>query len=395
MANNNLQLDKTFRGYRRESGRVGTRNHVVIMSLDDISNAAVEAVASHVSGTLAIPHAYGRLQFGEDLELFFRTIIGTCANPNVAACVVIGIEDEWTDQVVECVRAIRGNEMKVAGFSIELKGQFECVRQASWQAWEYVLWASELKREECPIQDLWVSTKCGESDTTSGLASCPTVGSVFDQLYELGCTTSFGETTEITGGEHICASRAANDQAREDFMKMFNAYQDLIEAQGVDLLGSQPTKGNVRGGLTTIEEKALGNLQKIGKKSRFIGCLKPAEMPCGPGLWYMDTSSAAAEAVTLWAAAGYVVHFFPTGQGNVVGHPVEPVIKLTANPKTAKLMREHIDLDVSGILQRELTLDQAGDLLWDSMIRVAGGRKTCAEVMNHREFILTKLYPSA
>ena len=395
MANNALQLDKTFRGYRRENGRVGTRNHVVIMALDDISNAAVEAVASHVNGTLAIPHAYGRLQFGEDLELFFRTIIGTCANPNVAACVVIGIEDEWTDLVVEGVRAIRGDQMKVAGFSVELKGQFECVRQASWQAWEYVLWASELTREQCPIEDLWVSTKCGESDTTSGLASCPTVGNVFDRLYELGCTTSFGETTEITGGEHICASRAANDKAREDYMKMFNAYQDLIKAQGVDLLGSQPTKGNVRGGLTTIEEKALGNLQKIGKKCQFVGCLKPAEMPKGPGLWYMDTSSAAAEAVTLWAAAGYVVHFFPTGQGNVVGNPVEPVIKLTANPKTADLMKEHIDVDVSGILQRKLTLDQAGDLLWDSMIRVANGRRTCAEVTNHREFVLTKLYPSA
>jgi (2R)-sulfolactate sulfo-lyase subunit beta len=185
----------------------------------------------------------------------------------------------------------------------------------------------------------------------------------------LDCTISFGETTEITGGEHICASRAANDQVREDYMKMFNAYQDLIKEQGMDLLGSQPTKGNVRGGLTTIEEKALGNLQKIGKKCRFVGCLKPAETPSGPGLWYMDTSSAAAEAVTLWAAGGYAIHFFPTGQGNVIGHPIEPVIKLT--------------------------LDQAGDLLWDMMIRVANGRMTCAEVMNHREFILTKLYPSA
>jgi (2R)-sulfolactate sulfo-lyase subunit beta len=109
----------------------------------------------------------------------------------------------------------------------------------------------------------------------------------------------------------------------------------------------------------------------------------------------MDTSSAAAEAVTLWAAAGFVCHLFPTGQGNIVGHPIEPVIKLTANPQTAQLMREHIDLDVSGILQRQCTLRQAGDRLWDMMIRVANGRWTCAEVMNHNEFVLTKLYPSA
>lgn len=388
-----LKLDKAFMGYRRENGRVGIRNHVVIMPLDDISNAAAQAVASHIQGTMAIPHAYGRLQFGEDLELFFRTIIGTCANPNVAACVVIGIEDEWTNKVVEGVKAL--GRSKVAGFSIELKGQMECVRQASWQAWKYKLWATEQKREKCPVADLWVSTKCGESDTTSGLASCPTVGSVFDRLDANGNTLSFGETTEITGAERICAARAKSKSVAEEYMAMFNAYQDVVEAQGVDLLGSQPTKGNVRGGLTTIEEKALGNLQKIGKNCKFVGCLKPAEMPKGPGLWYMDTSSAAAEAVTLWAAGGFVCHLFPTGQGNVVGNPILPVVKLSANPHTCELMKEHIDVDVSGILQRELTLDQAGDKLWDMMIRVANGRWTCAEVMSHNEFVLTKLYVSA
>ena len=387
------KLDKHFMGYRRENGRVGIRNHVVIMPLDDISNAAAEAVAAHVQGTMAIPHAYGRLQFGEDLELFFRTIIGICANPNVAACVVIGIEDEWTQRIVDGVKAL--GRTNIAGFSIELKGQFECVRQASWKAWEYKLQASEQTREKCPIKDLWVSTKCGESDTTSGLASNPTVGNVFDRLNAMGCTISFGETTEITGGEHICVKRAANKKAAEEFMRMFKRYQDLVEAQGVDLLGSQPTKGNVRGGLTTIEEKALGNLQKIGKKCKFVGCLEPAEMPADKGLWFMDTSSAAAEAVTLWAAAGFVCHLFPTGQGNIIGNPIEPVIKLTANPKTAAVMKEHIDVDVSGVLQRDLTLDQAGDKLWDMMTRVANGRWTCAEVTNHNEFVLTKLYPSA
>jgi len=393
MAKKRAKLDKHFMGYRRENGRVGIRNHVVIMPLDDISNAAALAVASHIQGTMAIPHHYGRLQFGEDLELFFRTIIGTCANPNVAACVVIGIEDEWTNKIVEGVKKL--GRKKVAGFSIELKGQMECVRQASWKAWEYKLWASEQKREKCPIKDLWVSTKCGESDTTSGLASCPTVGNVFDRLDANGNTLSFGETTEITGGEHVCAARAKNKKVAAEFMKMFDDYQKIVEAQGVDLMGSQPTKGNIRGGLTTIEEKALGNLQKIGKKCKYVGCLKPAEMPKGKGLWYMDTSSAAAEAVTLWAAAGFACHLFPTGQGNIIGNPILPVVKLSANPKTCQVMKEHIDLDVSGILQRKLTLNQAGDKLWDMMIRVANGRWTCNEVMNHKEFVMTKLYVSA
>src|SRR5690606_41699418 len=144
---------------------------------------------------------------------------------------------------------------------------------------------------------------------------------------------------------------------RDRFMFMFNRYQDMINRwKTSDLSESQPTKGNIAGGLTTIEEKALGNIQKIGKRCKVDGVLDKAETPTGPGLWFMDSSSAAAEMVTLVAAAGYTVHFFPTGQGNVIGNPLLPVIQLTANPRTARTMSEHIDLDVSGLLQREKNL---------------------------------------
>jgi (2R)-sulfolactate sulfo-lyase subunit beta len=383
-----------FYGFRRENGRVGIRNHVVILPLDDLSNAACEAVANNIKGTMALPHPYGRLQFGEDLELHFRTLIGTGSNPNVAACVVIGIEPGWTNQVVE---GIARTGKPVAGFSIEGTGDIGTIAAASRKAQEFVQWASEKQRELCTMQELFVSTKCGESDTTSGLASCPTVGNLIDKLDPLGATTCFGETSELTGAEMVCASRAASKEVADEFMRVFDAYQEIIERHKTsDLSESQPTKGNIAGGLTTIEEKAFGNLQKIGRKTKFIGVLKPAEAPAKhAGLYFMDTSSAAAECVTLQAAAGFVVHLFPTGQGNVIGNPIEPVIKLTANPKTARTMAEHIDLDVSGILRREMTLDQAGDRLIDIMIRTCNGRLTCAEALGHREFVLTKLYQSA
>jgi (2R)-sulfolactate sulfo-lyase subunit beta len=383
-----------FFGYRRENGRVGIRNHVVILPLDDLSNAAAEAVANNIKGTLAIPHAYGRLQFGEDLELHFRTLIGTGCNPNVAACVVIGIEPSWTSRVVD---GIAKTGKPVVGLAIEGHGDISTIASASRKAREFVQWASEKQRESCRIDELFVSTKCGESDTTSGLASCPTVGNLIDKLDPLGATTCFGETSELTGAELVCASRAATPDIQQKFMDVFNAYQEVIDRHKTsDLSESQPTKGNIAGGLTTIEEKAFGNLQKIGRKTKFIEVLKPAEAPAkGPGLYYMDTSSAAAECVTLQAAAGFVVHLFPTGQGNVIGNPIEPVIKLTANPKTARTMVEHIDLDVSGILRREMTLDEAGDQLIDIMIRTCNGRLTCAEALGHREFVLTKLYQSA
>jgi len=386
-------LTDKFLGYRRENSRVGIRNHVIILPVDDISNAACEAVTNNIKGTMALPHAYGRLQFGEDLQLFFRTMIGTGSNPNVAAVIVIGIEPEWTNQIVN---GIAETGKPVTGFSIERFGDIETIAKASRKAYEYVQWASELQRVECPIDTLYVSTKCGESDTTSGLASNPTVGNVFDRLNELGSTLSFGETSEITGGELICKEKAASPEVGEQFMNTWNEYNDFINKEKTDdLSGSQPTKGNIRGGLTTIEEKALGNLQKIGKKSRYVGVLKPAEAPKGKGLWFMDTSSAAAEAVTLWAASGAVVHFFPTGQGNIVGNPIEPVIKLSANPLTCKTMSEHIDLDISPILQGEITLDQAGDKLMEILLKTCNGRLTATEILGHNEFIMTKLYRSA
>jgi (2R)-sulfolactate sulfo-lyase subunit beta len=386
-------VQTAFWGYRRENDRVGVRNHVVILPVDDLSNAAAEAVAHNVKGTLAIPHPYGRLQFGADLELHFRTLIGAGCNPNVAAVVVIGIEEGWTKRVVD---GIATTGKPVTGFGIELHGDHDTIMRASKAAREQLQWASEKQRVACDLKELWVSCKCGESDTTSGCGSNPTVGNAFDKLYAAGSTLVFGETTELTGGEQIVAARCRDDKVRAEFMRVFDRYQEVINRhKTTDLSESQPTKGNIAGGLTTIEEKALGNIQKIGRQCRVDGVLDKAEAPTHAGLWFMDSSSAAAEMVTLCAAAGFVVHFFPTGQGNVIGNPILPVIKICANPRTVRTMREHIDVDTSGLLQREITMDQAGDKLIDMMFRTANGRLTAAEALGHREFVLTRLYESA
>ena len=387
--------NRTFMGYRRDNGRAGVRNHVLILPVDDISNAAVEAVGNNIKGTLAVPHAYGRLQFGEDLDLHFRTMIGTGSNPNVAACIVIGIEPGWTKIIVD---GIAKTGKPVEGFSIEQNGDLKTIMDASRKAKEFVHYASELQKEEISISELWVSTKCGESDTTTGLGSCPTVGNMFDKLLPEGIYGCFGETSEITGAEHICKKRAINEEVGNKWYKMWDAYQNEVIEQFKtdDLSDSQPTKGNIEGGLSTIEEKALGNLEKIGRTSKYTDILEPAEIPdSGNGLYFMDSSSAAAECVTLMAAGGYVVHTFPTGQGNVVGNPIVPVVKITANPRTIRTMSEHIDVDVSGILKREMTIDEAGDNLIDMIVRTANGRNTAAEALGHREFSMTKLYRSA
>ena len=383
----------TFMGYRRENGRMGIRNHVIILPLDDLSNAACEAVANNIKGTVAIPHPYGRLQFGADLDLHFRTLIGAGCNPNVAGVVVIGIEPQWTKIVVDGIKA---SGKPVEGFWIEGNGDTSTIASASKAAYSMMKHASKQQRVSAPLSELWVSTKCGESDTTSGCASNPTVGNAFDKLYAIGSTLVFGETTELTGGEHLVEARCRTPEVKKQFREMFDRYQDVIEKNKTsDLSDSQPTKGNIAGGLTTIEEKALGNIQKIGKKCVVDGVLDKAEIPTIPGLHFMDSSSAAAEMVTLCAASGFTAHLFPTGQGNVIGNPILPVIKLCANPKTVRTMSEHIDVDVSGILRREETLDSAGEKLLDALLRTANGDLTAAEILGHREFVMTRLYESA
>ena len=286
-------------GYRRPDGTVGTRNHVAILPVDDLSNAAAEGVASLIPGTLALPHAFGRLQFGEDLELTFRTLIGVGSNPNVAAVIVIGIEPNWTARVAD---GIAKTGKPVHAVSIEGKGDLKVVEEVSHVAQRFLQDASELQREPVQRSEVLLTMKDGESDTTTGLGSCRVTAHLVDRWVEDGGTVIFGETSELTGGEHLVAERCATDEVRARFQSLYDDYIDMIERTGANLLGSQPTQGNIAGGLSTIEEKALGNIVKTGSRP-IVGALGAAEAPTTAGLHFMDTSSAAAECVTLMTAA--------------------------------------------------------------------------------------------
>ncbi|HBW38972.1 MAG: D-galactarate dehydratase [Peptococcaceae bacterium BRH_c23] len=384
-------METKILGYKRDNGRIGIRNHVLIIPVDDLSNASCLAVEHNIAGTLAIPHPYGRLQFGADLELHFKTLIGAGRNPNVAAVVIIGIEPNWAKLIAD---GIAETGKPVAYFGIEGYGDLKTIERASRKAQEFVQYATSLEKVECELKDLVVSFKCGESDTTTGLASNPTAGVVGDRLVEMGGTVIFGETPETTGAEHILAKHFATPELSEQFLKIHKDYMDLIESKGADLLGTQPTQGNIAGGLTTIEEKALGNITKAGK-TPIIGVLAPCEEPTVPGRYFMDSSSAAAECVTVMMAAGATLHIFITGQGNIVGNPIEPVIKMSANPNTCTNMSEHIDVNISGVLSREINMEQAADKVMECIVKTARGRLTDAEALNHKEFVLTRLYPSA
>lgn len=378
-------------GYRRENGRIGVRNHVLLLPLDAVSYPVCRAVSNIVAGTLFIAHPYGRMQFGVDLELHFRTLIGTGSNPNVAAVIVVGIEPNWTRRVAD---GIAKTGKPTAYFWTDENGDFKTIEQASRKAAEFVRYATALEKVEADLKDLVFGYKCGESDTTSGLAGNPAAGVVCDRLVKMGAAVMFGETPEITGAEHILVRHFATQELGERFLKIHKDYLDLIFSKGEDLLGSQPNQGNIAGGISTIEEKALGNIQKLGK-SPITGILDTCEQPAKPGLHFMNTSSAAADLTTAMAAAGAAMTVFITGKGNNVGCPVTPVVKLCANPKICSLVPENLDVNVSGVMSRELTLEQAADRIMDCIVQTARGRFTATEVLRHDEFALTRLYPQS
>jgi (2R)-sulfolactate sulfo-lyase subunit beta len=283
----------------------------------------------------------------------------------------------------------------VEAFSIERHGDLNVINAASRVAYRMAQDASEAKREPIEVAELVLSIKCGESDPTLGLAGNKAQGRVVDRLVDMGASVIFGETSELTGGEHLIAERCATPALRRKFLKLYSDYIAMIEAQGVDLLGSQPTEGNIRGGLSTIEEKALGNIQKTGTRPVNAVLDYAEEVAPGQGLVFMNSSSAGAEQVTLCAAGGSVLHFFTTGQGNIVGHPLIPVIKISPNPITCQTMGEHIDVKLPDLLVGEIGLEQAAERILEVFVRTVNGRLTAAELLRHNEFVLTKLYPSA
>ncbi len=381
----------TFQGYHRPDGTVGVRNHVLLLPVEGISNRVAENVSHIIQGTLALQHPYGDLQFGQDLDLFFRIMTGAGANPNVAAVIVIGMEPVWVDQIASGIEA---TGKPVARFTIRHVGDLVTTEQVARKAQEFMYCASEIPRQEASLTDIVLSTKCSESDPTNGLAANPIVGTVVERALAAGTTVLFGETSELTGAEYIIAGRIKTQDQQRKFWQMYHEYIGFIADQRANLLGSQPNQSNLLGGLTTIEEKAFGNITKIGQ-ALIDGVLESAQAPPGKGLWFMNTSSAAAEVLTLFAAAGSVLCMVATGQGNIIGNPLMPVIKLTANPQTAMTMAEHFDLDFSTVLSQQTSIDQGGNMLMDMLLRVAGGRVTASEVLNHNEFVPVKLFRSA
>ncbi|MDB5084784.1 MAG: carbohydrate hydrolase [Bacilli bacterium] len=384
---------QTIMGYRRPNGDVGIRNHLLILPTVICSNQVATRVSQSVAESVAIPHQHGCSQIGDDKERTLQVLVGMGTNPNVGGVLVIGLGCEVIDpqEVGDLIRKT-GKPVEVMDIQ-NSGGSIQAIKTGTELARKLKAQLDQVEKEPIPVSELRVAVKCGGSDATSGLASNPALGVAADQLVSEGGTVVISETTEIIGAEHILAERCNTPANAERLNFIVERFEKEVEKMGVDMRGGNPSPGNIAGGLSTIEEKSLGCISKAGT-SPIVGVTEYAEPITGKGLYFMDSPGNDVECVSGLAAAGVHIVCFTTGRGTPTGSPVVPVIKITGNQTAATRMADNIDVDVSGLLNGKLSLNEAGQLIWDEIVEVADGKQVKAEILGHQEFSINRIGPS-
>lgn len=381
----------SFPGFRRPDGLVGTRNHVLVLPSVVCANAAARRIAAAVPGVVVLPHPYGCSQL--DAARIQAVLAGLGRHPNVAAVLIVGLGCE-TVQAAAVAADIAASGKPVESVSIQDEGGISAtVARGAEIVRGMAEDAARQEREPCPLDGLIVGLECGGSDATSGLVSNPVIGQVADRVIAAGGTVLLSETTELMGAEHILAQRAVKPEVGRRIVEIVAAVERAALEAGVDLRGSQPTPGNMAGGVTTIEEKSLGCVYKAGG-APVQGVLDYGQRPPGRGLYVMDTPGQDAESITGMVAGDAQVILFSTGRGTPLGAPLAPTIKLTANPQTAVRMAEHVDLSVASVLEGQSTVEEEGERLWQLLLRVVGGQLTAAETWGEGELAITRAGPT-
>lgn len=377
---------KTWKGYPRADGTFGVRNLVAVISTADNSNFIARRAAQAVKGTIPLCPCFGRGEIGDDMEQHIRTMAGLGSNPNVHSAVIVSLEPVIANKIAE---RIRRTGKKAEVFCIDECGDtIRCVEQAVRSAQQLVIEASMAERVETGIEHLMLGVECGGSDTTSGIVSNPALGCVADRLIEAGGTVVMSETTEWMGAENNLLRRTS-PEVGEKIVKAVRWYEDYIQSIGVDLNGFNPAPDNIKGGLSTIEEKALGSIKKGGSKP-IEEVLDYAQRPKEQGLYLMDAPTGGVENTTGLAAAGCQLILFSTGKGNPMGNPVAPTVKVTGNARTAERASYNIDVDLSAVLTEDLPLSKAGEFLEAQMLQYANGKITTSEALDEVEIAVSR-----
>jgi len=382
-----------FLGYKRPDGKVGVRNHVVILPSVACSSEVCNAIARKVKGTLSIPHQHGCAQLTFDAEQTARTLIGVGKNPNVAAVLVIGLGCEGVNSsMISSKIAESGKPVKNLVIQ-EVGGSPKTIKEGIKIARQMVSLASRLKREKANLDSLILGVECGGSDACSGLSANPALGVTSDLLVKEGGTIILSETTESIGAEHILAKRAINKKVKEKILEIVRRTEMRALNLGLDIGKANPAPGNYEGGITTLEEKSLGCVMK-GGTSKVMEVLEYSEIPTQKGLVLMDTPGHDAESMTGLIAGGTQMIAFTTGRGNPLGSPIAPVIKIASNSYLYSKMMDNMDINAGEIVTGNKTVQEIGEKIFREVFRVANGKLTKSEILEHREFAINRIGPS-
>lgn len=384
-----IALD-VLKGYERPTGW-GVRNHCVVLSAMDLVNGIVAHIGAIVKGTISVPIWYGRGQYGMDGALMQRTLAGIIRNANVGGVVIVSLEEKSAEELLDVAR--RSGKLAEAVVVQSVGDSLTAIATGARYAAKMVSRLSMDIRRSLEISDLVVGMECGASDATSGIVANPLVGRIADRIVDAGGTVMFSETAELVGAENALMTRAIDPSVAERIRVIVGRVEEEAERRGVSLLGVNPSPDNIRGGLSSLEEKALGSVAKGGTRT-ISGVLSYATAPTKPGLYIMDTPSPASESLTGLAAGGCQVFMFSTGQGNPVGFPIVPTIKISANPETTAKHSLDLDCDLSLVLQGLNSLDDAQDALWNELKWVVNGKLTMSEILGMGTLAFNRISPT-
>jgi altronate dehydratase large subunit len=382
-------MSTELKAFKRDNGKWGLRNHVLIMPLHSALSSTARAIADGSNGAVAISHDWSG-EVDNDLPRIIFTLSGYAANPNNFAVLFLTVGSDQENKIIAGASSLglkRFSNLALAEIGSMERLQIKAIELAN----NYCAQASKEERVPAPWSALVLGLECGGSDALSGITANPALGVASDRLVELGATSVLGETTEILGAEHLLAARAIDPEVGVRIVAMVSRYEASINYEGIDIRGAQPSRGNIEGGLSTLEEKSLGAAKKAGN-APLTGVLEFGEKPTTTGLYFMDTPGHDIEQLAGFGAGHINIVVFTSGRGTPTGSAIMPTIKVSTNTPMYEAIPDLIDLDAGTIADGIETLAQVGDRIFDEILSVANGRQTRAELGGHHEFALSRMY---